>query len=71
MTLTELHQLPAIEKIKIIELLWTDLAASEEVLPDLTWHESELAGTEAAFSAGAINTVDWQLAKKNLRAQFE
>ena len=32
MTLTELHQLPAIEKLKIIELLWTDLAASEELL---------------------------------------
>ncbi len=71
MTLTELHQLPAIEKLKIIEMLWTDLAASEQELPDLVWHEAELVTTEAAFSAGAIDTVDWQLAKKSLRAQFE
>lgn len=32
MTITERHQLPAIEKLKIIEALWNDLVEDENSL---------------------------------------
>lgn len=71
MNMTELHALPAVEKFKIIEALWSDLAADENSLQPLSWHEAELKKTEAAFLAGDIEAVDWQQAKKELRARFE
>ncbi|MDT4288840.1 addiction module protein [Methylomonas sp. MO1] len=71
MNITELHQLPAIEKLKIIEALWNDLAEDETSLPPLAWHEVELKQTEAGFLVGDIEAVDWRQAKKELRSQFE
>ncbi|WP_155931112.1 addiction module protein [Methylomonas sp. 11b] len=71
MTITELHQLPAIEKLKIIEALWNDLAEDENNLPPPAWHEAELKQTEDGFLSGDIKAVDWQQAKKELRSRFE
>jgi len=66
--IAELHKLPSLEKLKIIELLWGDL--EEDSLQSLSWHETELKKTEADFLAGNIKAVDWQQAKKELRARF-
>ena len=67
----ELRQLPAIEKLKLIEALWHDLLDNENDVPALSWHQEELQNTEAAYNAGDVEAVDWQQAKKALRAQFE
>ena len=71
MSITELHKLPAIEKLKIIEVLWGDLVSNEDNLPQLPWHEAKLKDTEEKFLAGNIEVLDWQQAKKELRSQFE
>ncbi|MGZ8153311.1 MAG: addiction module protein [Methylovulum sp.] len=71
MNITELHNLPAAEKLKLIEALWGDLVSDESSLPDLSWHESELKETEEKLLAGDIETLDWQQAKKTLGSQFE
>jgi len=71
MNIAELHELPAIEKLKIIEALWIDLEADESSLSSFAWHETELKETETEFLAGNIKAVDWSQAKKELRARFE
>ncbi|PPD49230.1 MAG: acyl-protein synthetase [Methylobacter sp.] len=71
MNITELHNLPAIEKLKLIEALWGDLVSDESNLPNLSWHEAKLKETEEKFLAGDIEVLDWQDAKKALRSQFE
>ena len=71
MNMSELHNLPAIEKLKLIETLWGDLVSDESNLPALSWHEAELRETEERFLAGEIEVLDWQAAKKALRSQFE
>ena len=71
MSIAELRKLPRIEKLKIIETLWDDLAADEESFPSPAWHEEELKKTEAEFAAGRIEVVDWQEAKRELRKRFE
>ena len=71
MNITELHNLPAVEKLKIIEALWGDLADDENSLPNPAWHETELKETEEKYLAGCIEVLDWQLAKKELRSRFE
>jgi predicted nucleic acid-binding protein len=69
MNITELHNLPAVEKLKIIEALWGDLVVDESSLPNLAWHETELKETEEKFQAGSIEVLDWQQAKKELCSQ--
>ncbi|MDD5266286.1 MAG: addiction module protein [Methylococcales bacterium] len=71
MNITELHSLPALEKLKIIEALWDDLAGDESSLPNLAWHKTELQETEEKYLSGSIDALDWQQAKKELRSQFE
>ncbi len=71
MSIAELRKLPALEKLKIIEALWGDLAGDEDALESPAWHEEELKGTEADYAAGRIEALDWEDAKKELRKQFE
>lgn len=71
MNITELHNLPAVEKLKIIEALWGDLVGDESCIPSLSWHETELKETEEKYQTGSLDVLDWQQAKKELRSQFE
>ena len=71
MSIAELRNLPPAEKLKIIEALWSDLAADDESLPSPAWHEQELRKTEADFKAGRLEVLDWGEGKKELRKQFE
>ncbi len=71
MSLVELRKLPPAEKLKIIEALWSDLAADEATLESPAWHEQELQKTETDLAAGRIEVVDWSEAKKELRQRFE
>jgi len=70
MSIAELRKLPPSEKLKIIEMLWNDLAGDES-LPSPDWHAEELKETEKDFSAGRIEVMDWEDAKKKLRDRFE
>lgn len=69
--MNELHNLPALEKLKIIEMLWADLACDEAALPDMSWHEDKLRETQEKYEAGAIEVLDWQSAKSEMRSRFE
>ena len=41
MNITELHNLYAAEKLKIIEALWGDLIGDENSLPNLAWQQAK------------------------------
>ncbi len=71
MTVAELRLLPSAEKLKIIEALWGDLAADSDSFESPSWHGEELLKTEVALTSGTVEVLDWQAAKKELRARFE
>lgn len=71
MSIAELRQLPAEEKLRIIEILWEDLASADESIPSPDWHEAELRKTEVDFAKGHLEALDWEDAKRELRAQRE
>ncbi|MDX2227435.1 MAG: addiction module protein [Verrucomicrobiae bacterium] len=71
MSITELRQLSNLEKLKIIETLWSDLSADETAIESPDWHGAELKKTEADYRAGTISSVAWEDAKKSLRARFD
>lgn len=68
MSIAELRKLPVDEKLKIIEALWSDIAADDEAFASPVGHEAELRKTEAEFAAGKIDVLDWEEAKKQLRS---
>ncbi|MGH8018927.1 MAG: addiction module protein [Opitutaceae bacterium] len=71
MSIAELRKLPRDEKLRIIETLWSDLAADEESFGSPAWQAEELQKTEADLAAGRIEILDWEDAKKELRKRFE
>ncbi|MBA4135751.1 MAG: acyl-protein synthetase [Opitutus sp.] len=71
MSLAELRKLPRDEKLKIIETLWSDLAADDGNFDSPKWHAEELQKTEADLAAGQVEILDWDAAKHKLRKQFE
>lgn len=71
MSIAELRKLPSSEKMKIIEALWSDLASEEDSFESPSWHQRALQKTEADFAAGRVEVLDWETAKKELRARFE
>lgn len=71
MSIAELRKLPKAEKLRIIQALWEDLASDDDAVPSPAWHEDELRKTEADYSAGRVDVVDWEEAKLEMRKRFE
>lgn len=55
------------EKLLAMETLWADLSADQEI-PSPSWHESELTAAEQAVTSGQAGFLDWNEAKRRLRA---
>ncbi len=71
MGIADLRNLTPSEKLQLIEVLWGDLATDDANFSSPAWHEAELRKTEEEFATGKIESLDWQQAKKELRARFE
>ncbi len=71
MSIAELRKLPRVEKLKIIEDLWSDLAGDGDSVESPAWHEEELKKTAVAYTAGQIEVLDWEDAKTELRKRAE
>jgi putative addiction module component (TIGR02574 family) len=70
MSVAEMRKLSRTEKLKIIETLWSDLAQEEDDFESPAWHGEVLKQTEAEYSAGQIESLAWEDAKKELRSRF-
>ncbi len=65
--LEEIRRWPLAEKLRVMEIVWEDLARRDEVeVPD--WHKELLDGREKLVESGATKFVDWEEAKKMLRS---
>ena len=71
MTVETMRQLPRSEKLKLLEALWEDLSGSDSELESPAWHERELAETERRLAEGKEEVMDWESAKKTLRAKVQ
>jgi len=69
--LQSIHELPKIEKIKMMEFLWAELTMDEKEFFSPSWHEDELKETEKRMAEGREKLIDWSEAKRLLRAEFK
>ena len=70
MTVQTMQQMPRSEKLKLMESLWEELSRPEGDFESPAWHEAELAETDRRLAAGQEQVLDWDAAKKMLRAKF-
>lgn len=71
MSITEIHKLPRLEKVKLMELLWADLSKDDEAMDSPAWHLHELQKTDQRYRAGKEELLDWNQAKEDLRKKIE
>jgi len=68
MSAFEIQQLPRQEKLKLMELLWTELSRDEAELESPTWHADALRETTERRACGEETVLDWEPAKEKLRS---
>jgi hypothetical protein len=69
--LDQIKQLTHKEKLMTMEAIWDDLSASQEGIESPEWHQDALRETEARAAAGMEEPMDWEVAKRQLRKEFE
>lgn len=66
-----LEQMNAQEKLRAIEILWSDLCRNDEEIPVPEWHRRALLETKKRSQDDLENPMDWETAKDLLRKRFE
>jgi hypothetical protein len=65
-----LNQMTIEEKLRMMEMLWSDLTRQETEFSSPAWHEDVLKMREERIKTGQEDFVDWETAKKNLRERL-
>lgn len=68
MSVLEIQHLPRQEKLKLMEMLWTELSRDETELESPTWHADALRETAGHRAHGEETLLDWEQAKEKLRS---
>ncbi|MEM9480366.1 MAG: addiction module protein [Verrucomicrobiota bacterium] len=68
MTETEAAELTLQEKLKLTEILWTDISKEEHAVEVPQWHKDLLDNREAEYQNGNTETISWEEAKQQIRA---
>ena len=72
MTLLEsIHELPKIDKIKVMEFLWAELTLEDNKYSSPQWHKNTLRETEKRLADGKEKIINWSEAKILLRNEFQ
>lgn len=59
-------RLPRADKLRLMEVLWTDLSNPEDQFDSPAWHEAALRETQQRVAAGEEAVVGWEEAKRRL-----
>jgi hypothetical protein len=66
----DLRQMSVPEKLRLMEDLWRDLSQSERDVTSPEWHGAILAEREHKLASGEDTLLDWDAAKRQLRAKL-
>lgn len=65
-----LEQMTTADKLRAMEALWVDLSRHAEEIPSPAWHEEVLKAREEKRKSGQEQPMDWEAAKRELRARL-
>lgn len=66
LTQRDVEKMTVTEKLATIELLWTNLLATQADIRPPAWHRDVLAVREADYAAGKEKSLDWTVAKASI-----
>jgi hypothetical protein len=67
----DLRQMSVPEKLRLMEDLWRDLSQNVADLASPEWHGGVLAERERKLASGEDTLLDWETAKRQLRAKLQ
>ena len=62
----KLDKLSVEDKLRLIELIWSDLLKTEEKIPSPKWHHEELLSREQRVEEHREKILSWNDAKKDI-----
>ena len=72
MNAIQIKQMNHAEKLQVMECIWEDITSDNlQPVQSPDWHKQLLSVTEKRYLNGDEIPVDWSLAKRELRKQFE
>lgn len=70
-TTLDLDRMSTAEKLRLMEDLWQNLSSDENSVPSPAWHGDVLAERQRLIASGEESYIDWEVAKKQLRAELQ
>jgi len=67
----DLATMTTAEKLRLMEDLWQNLSAEESDIDSPAWHDDVLAERQRLIKSGEETYIDWEVAKKQLRAELQ
>jgi Putative addiction module component len=67
----DLRQMSKPDKLRLMEEIWRDLSQNEGDLASPEWHGMVLKEREQKLASGEDVLVDWETAKRQLRAKLQ
>ena len=67
LTTISLEEMTTVDKLRTMELLWSDLLTKTANIPTPAWHEKVLADRAEQVQQGRDTFSDWSEAKRRIR----
>jgi len=64
----EIRKLPFQEKLDLLEMVWSEISPYPDELEVPQWHKDILDERETALREGRTEILDWEDAKRQIRA---
>jgi putative addiction module component (TIGR02574 family) len=64
----EIRKLPMQEKLALLEAVWAEISPEPDELEIPQWHKDLLDDRELALREGRTEVLDWEDAKRQIRA---
>ena len=65
----QIKRMSRLEQVQAMELLWRELSANAESVQSPEWHKGLLRAAEKRYKNGQEKPLDWNVAKRELRAR--
>ncbi len=66
-----LDQMTTEEKLRAMEALWADLSRNADTFESPAWHADVLRDRDQRIAGGKETSVEWEVAKRNLRERLQ
>jgi len=66
----DLAEMTTLDKLRLMEDLWQNLSENETELVPPSWHGEVLKERDRLITSGEESYIDWEAAKKQLRAEL-